>query len=516
MFCAKCGEKIAENVKFCGKCGTTTANNAKNPTAATPSTTATPTKPLNKALFAIPAIAIIIAVGGFLLLSGGDDPDPAPPPIVAQESAIAPPITPPTSTPTEPTTPLAQAEPTQADIDIAIAATHDFLSQYLSIFRSISTWHDTWQEINDTTIASLWSDEQGGAVYVDNNGHQLVSAPFLEIVDGEYLVATEFTLLNLHGNGIPSILIEFRSHPRSLPGSFAIPEEWQNLFALYTLNGENFKRNGTFGQRPRFFYDENGNTIFSDGFEDFGELFMNFFYFDLPTLQPIRQLASIWAIFDESVHVTRTNHQTGVEVNEFFTFEEFNDFENNWEVLIIGYDLVNWSITVLDLTFYPTEMWELQHNVAAAVRENLEGVRLAEVAETALFGGDSGDFAAAPDDPTPAVAATPAPPPVVQSPRTITPVINWEWGGRWGHFVVELTFDQNIIGEFLQEWRETILLSLVMAEAAGLVRLEDLAVGNLDMIELENFLFSQLNATAMTAEPAFLNLRIADWNFAAN
>ncbi|MCL1998233.1 MAG: zinc-ribbon domain-containing protein [Turicibacter sp.] len=74
MLCTKCGVQNAENVKFCKACGSAIAdkpNNAGN-LASPPSQPAVrqSTKPINKALFAIPGVIILAVAAVFLLLPG--------------------------------------------------------------------------------------------------------------------------------------------------------------------------------------------------------------------------------------------------------------------------------------------------------------------------------------------------------------------------------------------------------------------------------------------------------------
>ncbi|MCL2015074.1 MAG: FMN-binding protein [Defluviitaleaceae bacterium] len=120
MFCTNCGNQNAANAKFCKTCGTAvTGNFAHQPTAQKP------LKPVNKALFAIPAVVLAVVVAGVLLLPGFGNGEPTP--IAPTAPTAANPSDSPNNAP--PTSPSLQGRAAQAQIDTAIAAVEDFLRQ---------------------------------------------------------------------------------------------------------------------------------------------------------------------------------------------------------------------------------------------------------------------------------------------------------------------------------------------------------------------------------------------------
>ncbi|MCL1997305.1 MAG: FMN-binding protein [Turicibacter sp.] len=287
-------------------------------------------------------------------------------------------------------------EITQTDINNAIAAAEDFLSQQITIFRTIIHWG--WDinplEFDDTDILSVWSLEMENTVYINNQSEMLVDAPFLAVRDGEYFAATDFRLIDLHGNGIPAIIIEFRSNPR--PPSNIIA--WDRFFSLYIFNGEEYVWAENFRYTPQFFTDENGDNIFQDGDfvtsgEDFEDLAFEttdrFAHIDVfGNRIPIITVHEVLALLAGIVQITTIDHRTGEENVTQITSEE--RFAEDFPRLAIPFDASEVTINIpfanlsLELTAIEqsAEFEELQQTLHDIAEENSRNISIADIATT--------------------------------------------------------------------------------------------------------------------------------------
>ncbi|MCL2016317.1 MAG: zinc-ribbon domain-containing protein [Defluviitaleaceae bacterium] len=373
MFCTNCGKQNAANAKFCNTCGTAITGNSAHQPAARKSP-----KPINKALFAIPAVVLAVVVAGVLLLPGFGNSEPTPiaptaptAPTAANPSDSpdnAPPVSPanPSDTPDNapPASPSLQGRVAQAQIDTAIVAVEDFLRQ---------------------------------------------------------LHTSQFYVWDFNRNGIPEIFAN---------------EGWTTS-AIYMFNGQEYERVTDFDLSDDtwdwfFLADEKENIVFMD-MQVLGEwldsgFIVEFSYFDIITRQTARPLASVSVHSIEEVEdvisfqITTLNHLTGEEdtVRQEITeeaairiFEEFGEsFEDIFSVpgmgilgaerrvllsLLFNPNPVDGTMTVADTTlFLGYSMQELQQELRELQRAAAP--------------------AAVPVLPPPAPAAEPAPAVVAEPP----------------------------------------------------------------------------------------------------